>query len=84
MTQLHHIKFLHEVEGLSQRKIAETLGRISRNTLSKYLKRKEAPSTIQRQRVYGGTKDYSEETKRVLPIIVLWSNTDTRLEFRYK
>ncbi|WP_420838469.1 sigma factor-like helix-turn-helix DNA-binding protein [Caldalkalibacillus thermarum] len=53
MAQFHHIKFLHEVEGLSQRQIAQKLG-ISRNTVSKYLKQNEAPTTIHRQKNYHG------------------------------
>ena len=64
MAQFYNIKFLHEVEGLSQRQIAKKLG-ISRNTVSKYLKTNEMPTTIHRQNTYGGTKDYSEETKRI-------------------
>ena len=45
MAQFHNIKFLKEVEGLSQRQIAKKLG-ISRNTVSKYLKQNKAPTTI--------------------------------------
>lgn len=30
------------------------------------------PTTIQRQKIYGNTKDYSEETKRIIPIIDQW------------
>ncbi|MDR7075957.1 transcriptional regulator with XRE-family HTH domain [Neobacillus niacini] len=41
MAQFHNIKFLKEVEGLSQRQIATKLG-ISRNTVSKYLKNNTA------------------------------------------
>ncbi|WP_409974289.1 sigma factor-like helix-turn-helix DNA-binding protein [Bacillus sp. Bva_UNVM-123] len=37
MAQFHNIKFLKEVEGLSQRQIATKLG-ISSNTVSKYLR----------------------------------------------
>ncbi|WP_240473295.1 helix-turn-helix domain-containing protein [Oceanobacillus caeni] len=70
MAQYHNIKFLNEVEGLSQRQIAKKLG-ISRNTVSKYIKQNEAPTTVNRQIIYGG-KDYSDETKRVLPIIDQW------------
>ncbi|WP_245605578.1 sigma factor-like helix-turn-helix DNA-binding protein, partial [Thermicanus aegyptius] len=65
MAQYHHIKFLKEVEGLSQRQIAKQLG-ISRNTVRKYLSNQTAPTVIQRQNVYR-TKEYSAETKRVLP-----------------
>lgn len=70
MAQFHRIKFLSEVEGLSQRKIAEKLG-ISRNTVKKYLNTNTAPTTVLRKKVYG-TKEYSEETKRVIPIIDQW------------
>jgi transposase len=76
MAQFHHIKFLHEVEGLSQRQIAQKLG-ISRNTVSKYLKQNEAPTTIHRQKNYHG-KEYSDETKRVLPIIDQWLEDDLK------
>lgn len=74
MAQYHNIKFMKEVEGLSERQIAKKLG-ISRNTVSKYSKQNEAPSTVFRKRVYG-TKDYSDETKRVLPIIDQWLEDD--------
>nr|WP_256942307.1 helix-turn-helix domain-containing protein [Bacillus sp. OV166] len=37
MAKFQNIKFLKEVEGLSQRQIGAKLG-ISRNTVSKYLK----------------------------------------------
>jgi len=77
MAQFYNIKFLHEVEGLSQRQIAKKLG-ISRNTVSKYLKDNEAPTSIQRQRTYIGTKEYSEETQRVLPIIDQWLEDDLK------
>lgn len=76
MAQFHHIKFLKEVEGLSQRQIAEKLG-ISRNTVSKYIKQQEAPTTIFRQNTYGN-KEYSDETKRVLPIIDQWMEDDQK------
>ncbi|MFD1738837.1 helix-turn-helix domain-containing protein, partial [Bacillus salitolerans] len=76
MAQYHNIKFLIEVEGLSQRKVAEKLG-ISRNTVSKYIKENEPPTTIRRQTIYGN-KDYSEETKRVLPIIDQWLEDDLK------
>lgn len=68
LAQFHRIKFLKEVEGLSQRQIAKKLN-ISRNTVSKYIRQNEAPSTINRQKVYGGMKEYSDETKRILPVI---------------
>lgn len=76
MAQFHHIKFLKEVEGLSERKIAIKLG-ISRNTVSKYLKQQTAPTTVLRQTVYG-TKEYADETKRVLPIIDQWLEDDLK------
>lgn len=74
MAQFHSIKFLKEVEGLSQRQIATKLG-ISRNTVKKYINQNESPTTLYRQNVYG-TKDYSDETKRVLPIIDQWLEED--------
>jgi predicted transcriptional regulator len=77
MAQFHNIKFLHEVEGLSQRQIAKKLG-ISRNTVSKYLNTNEAPTTMNRQKTYGSNKDYSDETKRVLPIIDQWLEDDLK------
>lgn len=77
MAPFYPIKFLHEVEGLSQRQIAIKLG-ISRNTVSKYLKANEMPTTIQRPKIYGGTKDYSDETKRILPIIDQWIEDDLK------
>jgi DNA-binding transcriptional regulator LsrR (DeoR family) len=49
MAQFHNIKFLKEVEGLSQRQIATKLG-ISRNTVSKYLKNNTAPTTVLRKK----------------------------------
>ncbi|WP_313897655.1 helix-turn-helix domain-containing protein, partial [Bacillus litorisediminis] len=58
MAQFHRIKILKEIEGLSQRQIAKKLG-ISRNTVSKYTKQQEAPTTILRQNVYG-KKEYSD------------------------
>lgn len=76
MAQFHNIKFLKEVEGLSQRQIATKLG-ISRNTVSKYLKNNTAPTTVLRKNVYG-TKDYSPETKRVIPIIDQWLEDDLK------
>lgn len=76
MAQFHNIKFLHEVEGLSQRQIAQKLG-ISRNTVSKYLKQNEAPTTINRQNSYVG-REYSDETMRVLPIIDQWLEDDLK------
>jgi transposase len=76
MAQFHNIKFLKEVEGLSQRQIATKLG-ISRNTVSKYLKNNTAPTTILRKYVYG-TKEYSPETKRVIPIIDQWLEDDLK------
>ncbi|MCD8502873.1 MAG: helix-turn-helix domain-containing protein, partial [Bacillaceae bacterium] len=36
MAQYYRIKYLKEIEGLSQRQIAKELG-ISRNTVSKYI-----------------------------------------------
>ncbi len=76
MVQFNNIKFLKEVEGLSQRQIATKLG-ISQNTVSKYLKGNTAPTTILRKNVYG-TKDYSPETKRVIPIIDQWLEDDKK------
>lgn len=74
MAQFHIIKYLHEVEGLSQRQIAKKLG-ISRNTVSKYLNSNQPPTTIQREKSYG-KKEYSDETKRILPIIDQWLEED--------
>jgi transposase len=74
MAQFHNIKFLKEVEGLSQRQIATKLG-ISRNTVSKYLKENIAPTTVLRKTVYG-TKQYAPETQRVIPIIDQWLEDD--------
>jgi transcriptional regulator with XRE-family HTH domain len=51
MAQFYNIKFLKEVEGLSQRLIVTKLG-ISRNTVSKYLKENIAPTTVLRKTVY--------------------------------
>ena len=76
MAQFHNIKFLKEVEGLSQRQIATKLG-ISRNTVSKYLTENTAPTTVIRKSVYG-TKEYSPETKRVIPIIDQWLEDDQK------
>ncbi len=76
MAQFHNIKFLKEVEGLSQGQIAVKLG-ISRNTVSKYLKENVAPTTVLRKKVYG-TKEYSSETKRVIPIIDQWLEDDQK------
>ena len=78
MAQFHNIKFLYEVEGLSQRKIAEKLG-ISRNTVKKYIEQSEAPTIMNRQKVYG-TKEYSDETKRVISIIDQWLEDDLKLK----
>lgn len=77
MAQFHNIKYLHEVEGLSQRKIATKLG-ISRNTVKKYLTNNEPPTTLNRQQSYRGKKEYSDETKRVLPIIDQWLEDDLK------
>ena len=74
MAHYHRIKFLKEVEGLSQRQIAQKLG-ISRNTVSKYLKENKPPTTIRRQTTHG-KKEYSDETKRVLPFIDQWLEDD--------
>lgn len=76
MAQFHNIKFLKEVEGLSQRQIATKLG-ISRNTVSKYLKNNTAPTTVLRKNIYV-TKEYSPETKRVIPIIDQWLEEDQK------
>jgi predicted transcriptional regulator len=48
MAQFYNIKFLKEVEGLSQRKIATKLGS-TRNTVSKYLNKNAALSTVLRK-----------------------------------
>jgi len=77
MAQFNNIKYLHEVEGLSQRQIAKKLG-ISRNTVKKYLITDELPNAINRQKIYGTNKHYSEETKRVLPIIDQWIEDDLK------
>jgi transcriptional regulator with XRE-family HTH domain len=76
MAQFHNIKFLKELEGLSQRQIATKLG-ISRNTVSKYLKNNKAPTTALRKNTYV-TKEYSSETKRVIPIIDQWLEEDQK------
>ena len=76
MAQYYRIKYLKEIEGLSQRQIAKELG-ISRNTVSKYIKNDKPPTTISRQVIYG-TKQYSDETKRVLPIIDQWIEDDLK------
>jgi hypothetical protein len=36
------------------------------------------PTTIQRQQIYGGIKEFSEETKRVLSIIDQWLEDDLK------
>lgn len=74
MAQYYLIKQYFKREGMSQREIAKKLG-ISRNTVSKYLKEDEPPTTIQRKREYGGRK-LSPETERVLPIIDQWLKED--------
>ncbi|MDG5789312.1 IS21 family transposase [Evansella sp. AB-P1] len=76
MAQYYRIKYLKEVEELSQRQIAKKLG-ISRNTVSKYLKEAQPPTTINRQTIYG-TKQHSDETKRILPIIDQWIEDDLK------
>ena len=76
MAQFHNIKFLKEVEGLSQLQIAIKLG-ISRNTVSKYLKNNTALTTVLRKTVYA-TKEYSPETKRIIPIIDQWLEEDQK------
>lgn len=76
MAQYYNIKFLKEVEGLSQRQIATKLG-ISRNTVSKYLRGNAAPTTVLRKNTYG-TKEYSPETKRVIPLIDQWLEDDLK------
>ncbi|WP_233254235.1 helix-turn-helix domain-containing protein [Salipaludibacillus keqinensis] len=76
MAQYHNIKFLKEVEGLSERRIAKKLG-ISRNTVSKYLNQPDIPTAMNRQKIYG-SKQYSGETKRVLPIIDQWLEDDLK------
>lgn len=74
MAQLHRIKWLHEREGLSERKIALELG-VSRNTVSKYLAQEETPTTLTRQKSYGN-RTYSDEVQRVLPVIDEWLRND--------
>ncbi|MEB1808764.1 MAG: IS21 family transposase [Bacillaceae bacterium] len=76
MAPFYNIKFLKEVEGLSQRQIATKLG-ISRNTVSKYLKQNQAPTTIHRKNTYSH-KELSDETKRVIPIIDQWLEDDLK------
>lgn len=74
MAQLHRIKWLHEREGLSERKIAIELG-VSRNTVSKYLAEAETPTMLTRQKSYGN-RTYSDEVQRVLPAIDEWLRGD--------
>lgn len=74
MAQLHRIKWLHEREGLSERKIAIELG-VSRNTVKKYLETGEMPSTLTRNKVYGN-RTFSDEVQRVLPLIDEWIKGD--------
>lgn len=74
MAQYHRIKWLHEREGLSGRKIAEELG-ISRNTVRKYLLEGEMPTTLKRKAAYSN-RTYSDEVLRVLPIIDEWLKQD--------
>jgi transposase len=74
MAQFHRIKWLHEREGLSERKIAIELG-VSRNTVRKYLAAAESPTTMARQKSYGN-RTYSDEVRRVLPIIDEWLKSD--------
>ena len=73
---ISYYQIFEGLEGLSLRQIAKKLN-ISRNTVSKYLKQCEAPTTIHRKKVYG-TKEYSDETKRVLPIIDQWLEDDLK------
>lgn len=74
MAQFHRIKWLHEREGLSERRIATELG-VSRNTVSKYLTEAEPPTTMTRQKSYGN-RTYSDEVQRVLPVIDEWLKND--------
>lgn len=74
MAQFHRIKWLHEREGLSQRKIAEQLG-VSRNTVSKYLSAAEMPTAMARKKAYSKRR-YSTEVQRVIPIIDEWLKND--------
>jgi len=75
MAQFHRIKWLHEREGLSERKIATELG-VSRNTVRKYLSSTvESPTTLMRQKSYGN-RAYSDEVQRILPVIDEWLKND--------
>lgn len=74
MAQYHRIKWLHEREGFSERKIAIELG-ISRNTVKKYIDAEEIPTTFTRNKTYGNYT-YLEEVQRVLPIIDEWLKSD--------
>jgi len=74
MAQYHRIKWLHEREGMSERKIAAELG-ISRNTVHKYLAGGEMPTTLNRKNSYSN-RTHSDEVLRVLPIITEWLKQD--------
>lgn len=74
MAQYHRIKWLHEREGLSGRKIAAELG-ISRNTVRKYLLEGEMPTTLHRKEAYSN-RTHSDEVLRVLPVIDEWLKQD--------
>ncbi|MCY0874931.1 MAG: IS21 family transposase [Firmicutes bacterium] len=74
MAQFHRIKWLHEREGLSQRKIAQDLG-IARNTVSRYIKGGSSPTAEQRRKSYSN-RGFSDETQRVLPVIDEWLKQD--------
>jgi len=74
MAQFHRIKWLHEREGWSERKIASELG-VSRNTVRKYLSTVDSPTTLTRQKSYGH-RTYSDEVQRVLPLIDEWLKND--------
>lgn len=74
MAQYHRIKWLHEREGLSARKIASELG-IARNTVRKYLLEGEMPTILNRKEAYSN-RTHSDEVLRVIPVIDEWLKQD--------
>ena len=74
MAQYHRIKWLHEREGMSERKIAAELG-ISRNTVRKYLREANGQSLVQ-QKTSHRPRGYSQEISRLLPIVDEWLKQD--------